>query len=58
MISISGTNFPSQIGDIKIGDSKAKLVSANSNQINIIAPQMSPGVYRLSINIGQMGFAK
>ena len=58
MISISGINFPIELGDVKIGNSKALLISASSNQINIISSKMSPGVYKLSIDVGPLGFAK
>lgn len=47
-----------KLGDIKIGNTKVTLVSANNNQISIISPKIEPGLYKLSIDIGSLGVAK
>ena len=57
-ITIDGSNFPNPISKVAIGSVDAEILSSTSTQITIKSPKMNPGVYKLSICIGSLGFAK
>ena len=57
-ITITGNNFPNPLGKIMIGDAEVELISSSSNTITVKSPQMSPGIYKLSIYVGSLGYAK
>ena len=57
-ITINGNNFPNPIGKIMIGETEVELLSSNANILTIKSPQMSPGIYKLSIYVGSLGYAK
>ena len=57
-ITIQGTNFPSALTKVYIGQTSVNIISSSNSQIVIQSPVLAPGSYQLIIPAGSIGNAK
>jgi hypothetical protein len=54
---LTGTNLPTNVTHIQIGDKRIKVTSVSSTQIVFNSPSMNPGLYDISVFVGSLGNA-
>jgi hypothetical protein len=57
-ITIYGSNFPDDIENVMFDYENVEIIVANKSMILLRSPALSPGIYRLSILTGALGYAK
>jgi hypothetical protein len=58
IITITGTNFNSSLGQVFFGSVQAASLNFSNTQIIVKSPSMSPGSYSLNIPTGSLGNAR
>jgi hypothetical protein len=57
-ITIFGSSFPNDIKTVMFDYENVEIIAANDTMIILKSPALSPGVYKLSILTGTLGYAK